>query len=160
MTTAIQSQIKAYLDGFYEMVNPELIVIFTPRELELLISGLPDIDVSDLKANTEYVGWKASDQEIVWFWNILFNLSRNEKASFLQFVTGSSKVPLSGFGELQGMRGIQKFSIQKVLGKKGSLMSAHTCFNQLDLPTYDSEEEMRSKLLLAINEGGGAFLFA
>ncbi|GKY98288.1 hypothetical protein MPSEU_000786400 [Mayamaea pseudoterrestris] len=160
MTTAIQSQIKAYLDGFYEMVNPELIVIFTPRELELLISGLPDIDVTDLKANTDYVGYKLTDPEIVWFWNILFNLSRNDKATFLQFVTGSSKVPLTGFAELQGMRGIQKFSVHKVSGKKGSLMSAHTCFNQLDLPTYDSEEEMRTKLLLAINEGGGAFLFA
>ena len=45
--------------------------------------------------------WKS---EIGWFWNILFSLSRNEKAAFLQFVTGSSKVPLAGFAVLQGMR--------------------------------------------------------
>jgi E3 ubiquitin-protein ligase HUWE1 len=160
MTTAIQSQIKSYLAGFYELVSPDLIAIFTPRELELLISGLPDIDVYDLKKNTEYVGWKATDKEIVWFWNILLALSRNEKAAFLQFVTGSSKVPLAGFSELQGMRGIQKFSIHRASGSKGALMSAHTCFNSLDLPVYDSEEEMKAKLLLAINEGGGAFLFA
>jgi E3 ubiquitin-protein ligase HUWE1 len=160
MTTAISSQIKAYLDGFYELVSPELIAVFTPRELELLISGLPDIDVHDLKKNTDYVAWKATDREIQWFWNILFGLSRNEKATFLQFVTGSSKVPLSGFSELQGMRGIQKFSIHKVGGSKGALMSAHTCFNSLDLPTYSSEEEMREKLTYAINEGGGAFMFA
>jgi len=160
MTTAIQSQIKSYLDGFYELVSPDLIAIFTPRELELLISGLPDIDVHDLKQNTQYVGWKANDKEIEWFWNILLSLGRNEKASFLQFVTGSSKVPLAGFAELQGMRGIQKFSIHKVSGKVGALMSAHTCFNSLDLPNYGSQEEMREKLLYAINEGGGAFLFA
>jgi len=160
MTTSIQSQIKAYLAGFYELVSPELIAVFTPRELELLISGLPDIDVVDLKQNTDYVGWKATDKEIGWFWNIMFALSRNEKAAFLQFVTGSSKVPLAGFSELQGMRGIQKFSIHKVGGTRGSLMSAHTCFNSLDLPTYHSEEEMREKLLIAINEGAGAFLFA
>jgi E3 ubiquitin-protein ligase HUWE1 len=160
MTTSIQSQIKSYLAGFYELVSPELIAIFTPRELELLISGLPDIDVHDLKKNTEYVGWKATDKEMVWFWNILFSLNRNEKASFLQFVTGSAKVPLSGFAELQGMRGIQKFSIHKTGGAKGALMSAHTCFNSLDLPKYDSEDETREKLLYAINEGGGGFLFA
>jgi E3 ubiquitin-protein ligase HUWE1 len=160
MTTAISSQIKSYLDGFYELVSPELIAIFTPRELELLISGLPDIDVHDLRKNTDYVGWKPTDREIGWFWNILFGLSRNEKAAFLQFVTGSSKVSLAGFAELQGMRGIQKFSIHKVGGSKGALMSAHTCFNSLDLPTYTSEEEMREKLTYAINEGGGAFLFA
>ena len=160
MTTSIQSQIKSYLAGFYELVSLDLIAIFSPRELELLISGLPDIDVHDLKEHTDYVGWKSTDQEIIWFWNIVFGLNRNEKASFLQFVTGSSKVPLSGFAELQGMRGIQKFSIHKMSGKKGALMSAHTCFNSLDLPSYDNEDEMRQKFLFAINEGVGAFLFA
>jgi E3 ubiquitin-protein ligase HUWE1 len=160
MTTAIKNQIKAYLDGFYELVSPELISIFTPRELELLISGMPDIDVDDLKANTDYVGWKATDEQIEWFWKIMFSLSRNEKAAFLQFVTGSSKVPLAGFAELQGMRGIQKFSIHKASGTKGALMSAHTCFNSLDLPVYESEDEMRTKFSYAINEGGSAFLFA
>ena len=161
MTTAIQNQIKAYLDGFYELVSPDLIAIFTPRELELVISGLPDIDVDDLKKNTEYVGWKATDEEIQWFWNVLTSLSRNQKAAFLQFVTGSSKVPLAGFGELQGMRGVQKFSLHKVTNQaKGSLMSAHTCFNSLDLPVYGTEDELKEKLLYAIHEGAGSFLFA
>mmetsp|Transcript_3628 Transcript_3628/g.8298 ORF Transcript_3628/g.8298 Transcript_3628/m.8298 type:complete len:4344 (+) Transcript_3628:221-13252(+) len=160
MTTAIKSQIKAYLDGFHELVSPDLIQIFSPRELELLISGLPDIDVHDLKQNTDYVGWKAADKQIQWFWNVLFSLTRNQKAAFLQFVTGSSKVPLAGFGELPGMRGVQKFSIHKAGGSSGALMSAHTCFNSLDLPVYNSEEELKEKLLYAINEGGGTFQLA
>jgi E3 ubiquitin-protein ligase HUWE1 len=160
MTTAISNQIQAYLDGFYEMVSRDLIAIFTPRELELLISGLPDIDVHDLRQNTEYQGYRAMDKEIQWFWNVMFSLSRSEKAAFLQFVTGSAKVPLAGFAELQGMRGVQKFSIHKAGGSSGALMSAHTCFNSLDLPVYKSEEETRQKLLYAISEGGGAFMFA
>ena len=162
MTTAIKNQIKAYLDGFHELINPELISIFTPRELELMISGLPDIDVDDLKKNTEYAGWRPADKEIGWFWKIMYELSRDEKAKFLQFVTGSAKVPLAGFSELQGMRGTKKFTINKDSsgGSKGALMSAHTCFNTLDLPVYQSEEELRDKLLYAINEGAGAFLFA
>jgi E3 ubiquitin-protein ligase HUWE1 len=161
MTTAISKQIKAYLDGFYELVRPELISIFTAKELELLISGMPDIDIHDLKKNTDYQGYRATDKEIGWFWNIMFSLNKSEKAAFLQFTTGSSKVPLNGFAELQGMRGIQKFSVHKVGGgANGALMSAHTCFNSLDLPVYNSEEIMRDKLLLAIKEGGGAFLFS
>ena len=160
MTDSIKSQIKAYLDGFYELVSRDLIAVFTPRELELLISGLPDIDVSDLKANTDYQGWKATDPEMEWFWKIMQNLSRNEKAAFLQFVTGSAKVPLAGFAELQGMRGVQKFSIHKAGGSSGALMSAHTCFNSLDLPKYESETEMKEKLLYAISEGQGSFMFA
>jgi E3 ubiquitin-protein ligase HUWE1 len=89
----------------------------------------------------------------------MFSLSRSEKAAFLQFVTGSSKVPLAGFSEIQGMRGVQKFSIHKASGSKGALMSAHTCFNSLDLPVYISEEEMREKLLYSISEAG-SFAFA
>jgi E3 ubiquitin-protein ligase HUWE1 len=160
MTTAIEKQIKAYLDGFHEMIKPDLISVFNARELEMLISGMPDIDVTDLKKNTDYDGYKSSDKEIQWFWNILFSLSRSDKAAFVQFVTGSSKVPLGGFSQLQGMRGIQKFSIHKVVGTKGALMSAHTCFNSLDLPSYESEEEMKEKLLYAIHEGAEGFLFA
>jgi len=161
MTTAIEKQIEAYLDGFYELVKPDLISIFTAKELELLISGMPDIDILDLKTNTDYQGYRVSDKEIGWFWNIMFSLSKSEKAAFLQFTTGSSKVPLNGFVELQGMRGVQKFSIHKVGGgAEGALMSAHTCFNSLDLPVYKSEEIMKEKLLLAIKEGGGAFLFS
>ncbi|KAL9185952.1 hypothetical protein ACHAXT_003729 [Thalassiosira profunda] len=160
MTTAIEKQIKAFLEGFHEMVDTDLISIFTAKELELLISGMPDIDIHDLKKNTDYHGYRPADKEIGWFWNILFALTRSQKASFLQFVTGSSKVPLSGFSELQGMRGVQKFSITKASGPAGALMSAHTCFNALDLPLYKSEEEMKEKLMYAIQEGSGGFGFA
>jgi len=160
MTTAIDRQIKAYLDGFYELVKPELISIFTAKELELLISGMPDIDMHDLQRNTEYQGYKITDKEICWFWNIMFSLTRSEKAAFLQFVTGSAKVPLEGFVQLQGMRGTQKFCIHKAGGSSAALACAHTCFNALDLPVYKSEEHMRDKLLYAINEGASGFLFA
>lgn len=41
--------------GFHELVPPELISIFTPKELELLISGLPDVDLDDLQVRTSVV---------------------------------------------------------------------------------------------------------
>lgn len=44
LTTAIRPQINAFLDGFNELVSRELISIFNDKELELLISGLPEID--------------------------------------------------------------------------------------------------------------------
>jgi len=45
------------LDGFYEIIPQELVSIFTYKELELLISGLPDFKIADLKANTNYNGY-------------------------------------------------------------------------------------------------------
>lgn len=43
LTTAIRPQINAFLKGFTELI-PDLVSIFNDKELELLISGLPDID--------------------------------------------------------------------------------------------------------------------
>lgn len=44
LTTAIRPQINAFLEGFNELIPRELISIFNDKELELLISGLPEID--------------------------------------------------------------------------------------------------------------------
>jgi E3 ubiquitin-protein ligase HUWE1 len=85
---------------------------------------------------------------------------KQQKALFLQFVTGTSKVPLEGFAQLQGMRGVQKFNIHRHYGGAHLLPSAHTCFNQLDLPEYTSEEQTRTRLMLALKEGSSGFGFA
>ena len=44
MAKDIQEQIEAFLEGFHEIIPANLISIFDSRELELMISGLPDID--------------------------------------------------------------------------------------------------------------------
>ena len=162
MTTSIKAQLDAFLVGFYDMVPPALITIFSPSELELLICGLPEVDLDDLYQNTDYHSYHAAEPVIQWFWEALRSFSTELKNKFLAFVTGSSKVPLDGFKNLQGMRGTQKFNIHKVFGPTAHEMlpSAHTCFNQLDLPAYRSAEELKSKLLLAVNEANEGFGFA
>lgn len=159
LTNSIRSQIDAFLDGFYEIIQPELIQIFTEQELELLISGLPDIDVDAWKNNTELHGYSSSDPMIQWWWRAVRSFDQTEKAKLLQFITGTSKVPLEGFGHLQGVNGTQRFNIHKAYGSD-RLPAAHTCFNQLDLPQYDSYEKLRDQVVLAMNEGGEGFGFA
>lgn len=75
--------------------------MFNDHELELLISGLPEIDVDDLRANTEYTGYTAAAKQIQWFWELVAALSKEDLALLVQFVTGTSKVPLEGFKALQ-----------------------------------------------------------
>ncbi|KAL2584822.1 hypothetical protein GLYMA_14G183000v4 [Glycine max] len=91
LTTAIRPQINYFLEGFIELIPRELISIFNDKELELLISGLPDIDLDDLRANTEYSGYSAASPVIQWFWEVVQGLSKEDKARLLQFVTGTSK---------------------------------------------------------------------
>ncbi|KAK2376185.1 E3 ubiquitin-protein ligase UPL1 [Trifolium repens] len=159
LTTAIRPQINAFLEGFSELIPRELISIFNDKELELLISGLPDIDLDDLRANTEYSGYSAASPVIQWFWEVVQDLSKEDKARLLQFVTGTSKVPLEGFSALQGISGSQKFQIHKAYGSPDHLPSAHTCFNQLDLPEYPSKQHLEDRLLLAIHEASEGFGF-
>ncbi|XP_031466380.1 E3 ubiquitin-protein ligase HUWE1-like, partial [Phasianus colchicus] len=64
MTGAIRKQLAAFLEGFYEIIPKRLISIFTEQELELLISGLPTIDIDDLKANTEYHKYQGNSIQV------------------------------------------------------------------------------------------------
>ncbi|SCU88692.1 LAFA_0E14070g1_1 [Lachancea sp. 'fantastica'] len=155
--TSVKEQMDNFLLGFYAIIPKDLISVFDEQELELLISGLPDIDVDDWKNNTNYVNYTPTCKQINYFWRAVRSFDTEERAKLLQFITGTSKVPLSGFKELTGVNGISKFSIHRDYGAIDRLPSSHTCFNQLDLPAYDSYETLRGSLLLAINEGHEGF---
>lgn len=159
LTMSIRSQIDSFLEGLQELLPQRVLSIFDENELELLVSGMPTIDLDDLKAHTDYVQYTEADPIIQWFWSVLKSFSQEERARLIQFATGTSKVPLEGFAGLQGMNGPQRFSIHRIYGGDDRLPTAHTCFNQIDLPQYSSEEVLRSRLLLALREGAEGFGF-
>ena len=160
MTAATAPQVSSFLKGFHELIPADLIgSLFDDKELELLISGLPTINLADLRSNTDYVNFTASSPQIMWLWKVLeTDFSQEMLAWFLQFVTGSTQVPLEGFKGLMGMRGPQKFSIHRAYGSD-RLPTAHTCFNQLDLPEYKDEAQLREKLIKAVTEAHEGFGF-
>ncbi|KAH7367184.1 hypothetical protein B0T11DRAFT_348394 [Plectosphaerella cucumerina] len=160
LLSSVKEQMEHFLKGFHEIIPAELISIFNEQELELLISGLPDIDIDDWKSNTEYHNYNPSSQQIQWFWRAIRSFDKEELAKLLQFVTGTSKVPLNGFKELEGMNGVNRFNIHRDYGNKERLPSSHTCFNQLDLPEYESYETLRAQVLKAITAGSDYFGFA
>ncbi|KAI1492854.1 hypothetical protein F5X96DRAFT_318835 [Biscogniauxia mediterranea] len=160
LLSSVKDQMEHFLKGFHDIIPAELISIFNEQELELLISGLPDVDIDDWKSNTEYHNYTPSSPQIQWFWRALRSFDKEERAKLLQFVTGTSKVPLNGFKELEGMNGINRFNIHRDYGNKDRLPSSHTCFNQLDLPEYESYDILRRQILKAITTGSDYFGFA
>jgi E3 ubiquitin-protein ligase HUWE1 len=52
------------LEGFYDIIPKKLISIFNEQEMELLISGLPNVDIEDLKANTEYHKYQSTSLQV------------------------------------------------------------------------------------------------
>ncbi|RMD41756.1 hypothetical protein DV735_g3371, partial [Chaetothyriales sp. CBS 134920] len=156
---SVKEQMDEFVKGFHDIIPADLIAIFDEQELELLISGLPEIDVDDWKANTEYHNYNANSPQVTWFWRIVRAMSNEERAKLLQFITGTSKVPLNGFKDLEGMQGTTKFSIHRD-PSQNRLPTSHTCFNQLDLPAYDNQETLKTNLMTAINLGADYFGFA
>ncbi|TWU74892.1 hypothetical protein ED733_003614 [Metarhizium rileyi] len=160
LLSSVKEQMEKFLQGFHDIIPAELISIFNEQELELLISGLPDIDIDDWKSNTEYQNYTPSSQQIQWFWRAVRSFDKEERAKLLQFVTGTSKVPLNGFKDLEGMNGISRFNIHRDYGEKDRLPSSHTCFNQLDIPEYETYDMLRAQLHKAITQGSEYFGFA
>ena len=64
MTGAIRKQLGAFLEGFYDIIPKHLISIFNEQELELLLCGLPTIDIDDLKGNTEYHKYQITSLQV------------------------------------------------------------------------------------------------
>ncbi|KAG8326839.1 hypothetical protein J6590_032672 [Homalodisca vitripennis] len=95
---------------------------------------------------------------VQWFWQIVENYSEEMRARLLQFVTGSSRVPLQGFKALQGSTGAvgpRLFTIHVIDAPQENLPKAHTCFNRIDLPAYDGYQRLLEKLTQAVEETCG-----
>ncbi|XP_060712589.1 E3 ubiquitin-protein ligase HACE1 [Hemiscyllium ocellatum] len=161
MTRAIQPQINAFLQGFHLFIPPSLIQLFDEYELELLLSGMPEIDVADWKRNTEYTsGYEKDDPVIQWFWEVVEALTQEECVLLLQFVTGSSRVPHGGFAYLMGGSGLQKFTIAAVPYTSNLLPTSSTCINMLKLPEYPSKENLKDRILVALHCGSYGYTMA
>ncbi|XP_050551060.1 E3 ubiquitin-protein ligase NEDD4 isoform X5 [Spodoptera frugiperda] len=152
----VQEQMFAFLEGLSALVPLPLLKIFDENELELLLCGIQHIDVRDWRANTLYKGDYHSNHIVVqWFWRVVLSFSNEMRSRLLQFVTGTSRVPMNGFKELYGSNGPQLFTIEK-WGAPDNYPRAHTCFNRIDLPPYESYQQLREKLIKAI-EGSQGF---
>ncbi|XP_053449884.1 E3 ubiquitin-protein ligase NEDD4 isoform X1 [Nycticebus coucang] len=151
----IQRQMAAFKEGFFELIPQDLIKIFDENELELLMCGLGDVDVNDWREHTKYKnGYSVNHQVIQWFWKAVLMMDSEKRIRLLQFVTGTSRVPMNGFAELYGSNGPQSFTVEQ-WGSPEKLPRAHTCFNRLDLPPYESFEELWDKLQMAIENTQG-----
>ena len=144
----VKDQFDAFMSGFSELIPQELINVFDERELELLIGGMSEIDVyvrscslpviynlmlscrDDWTKFTDYRGYEVNDEVIQWFWKCIRSWPPERKSRLLQFATGTSRIPVNGFKDLQGSDGPRRFTIEKS-GDPSQLPKSHTCFNRV-----------------------------
>ncbi|CAN3372976.1 hypothetical protein DIURU_002866 [Diutina rugosa] len=160
-TLDVRQQVNRFKEGFSLVFPIDSMAIFTPPELcELL--GQADEDWSSatlIEAIHANHGYTRDSRAITRLVQVLAELSLKERRAFLQFMTGSPKLPIGGFKALR-----PELTVVRKLPESGTaddyLPSVMTCANYLKLPDYSSVEVMRSKLLQAINDGAGVFLLS
>ncbi|KAK4513248.1 uncharacterized protein ATC70_011816 [Mucor velutinosus] len=169
-----QDQTKAFIRGFRTVISESWIRIFSPPELQRVLSGEDtDFDVNDLRKHTQYDnGYFDHHPVIRSLWQIVAEFNSTEKRAFLKFVTGCPKPPLGGFDYLQPAFTVRMVSIDSVNmdgakivksffkmnlnnNKSGRLPSSSTCFNLLKLPAYTKKSLLKEKLVYAINAKTG-----
>ncbi|TNN58544.1 E3 ubiquitin-protein ligase SMURF2 [Liparis tanakae] len=151
----IEAQFLALQKGFNEVIPQHLLKAFDEKELELIVCGLGKIDINDWKSNTRLKHCTAESSSVKWFWKAVESFDEERRARLLQFVTGSSRVPLQGFKALQGAAGPRLFTLHQIDASTNNLPKAHTCFNRIDIPPYEQYDKLYDKLLTAIEETCG-----
>uniref|UniRef100_A0A4W4EZI9 E3 ubiquitin-protein ligase n=1 Tax=Electrophorus electricus TaxID=8005 RepID=A0A4W4EZI9_ELEEL len=154
LSRGVEEQTQAFFEGFNEVLPQQYLQYFDAKELEVMLCGMQEIDLADWQRNTIYRHYTRSSKQIVWFWQFVKEMDNEKRMRLLQFVTGTCRLPVGGFTDLMGSNGPQKFCIEKV-GKENWLPRSHTCFNRLDLPPYKSYEQLKEKLMFAIEETEG-----
>lgn len=122
MLDSVKPQLEALLRGLYEVVPPDLLSVFDYQELELLMCGVPDINLEDWMRHTDYLSdysrQGARHKVIRWFWLAVEAMSREERVRLLQFTTGCSRLPAQGFKALQSNDGnFRRYNIQAISKK-------------------------------------------
>ncbi|KAK6170136.1 hypothetical protein SNE40_018604 [Patella caerulea] len=158
MTRAIKPQIDSFLSGFHDYIPYGLVQLFNEYELEILLSGSPEIDLDDWRKNTVYTGFTEDTPLIQWFWQILSDMTHEDRVLLLQFVTGSSRVPYGGFANLGSGDVTQSFTISYVAATTEILLpTASTCINLLKLPNYESKQVLKKNLMIALECGSQGY---
>jgi len=145
---AVKDQFQALLTGFHRVVHPASLSLLRPDELELLMVGMPHLDLAQLRQGAVYEGWDEEHPTVKAFWEVLGELDLEDLQRFLLFATGSNKAPIGGLRDV-GLR------IHRMCPDSDLLPTAHTCFNTLLLPAYATKQKLKNRLAIAIRECEG-----
>lgn len=155
----VETQICAFREGFESVIPVKMLEIFYEDELDLLLRGTQGCwTIEELSESVNFShGYSPLCDQARWFLEILSELDDTQRRSFLQFLTGSPRLPPGGIAALSPKLTV----VQRLNSREGSsendLPSVATCVNFLKLPKYGSKEVMKERLTIAFNEGQYAF---
>lgn len=109
-------------------------------------------------------GFTHESTAVKYLFEIMCSFNSDEQRQFLQFITGSPRLPVGGLRSLVPPLTIVRKSVEAVASSTSSSSSADqylpsvmTCVNYLKLPDYSSIDIMKEKLFKAMKDGQLSF---
>ncbi|XP_060098250.1 E3 ubiquitin-protein ligase TRIP12 isoform X3 [Heteronotia binoei] len=160
LNEGVSRQFDSFRDGFESVFPLSHLQYFYPEELDQLLCG-SKTDTWDAKTLMECCrpdhGYTHDSRAVKFLFEILSSFDSEQQRLFLQFVTGSPRLPVGGFRSLNPPLTIVRKTFESTENPDDFLPSVMTCVNYLKLPDYSSIEIMREKLLIAAREGQQSF---
>ncbi|XP_029661047.1 E3 ubiquitin-protein ligase TRIP12 isoform X3 [Formica exsecta] len=155
-------QMEAFREGFESVFPPSQLRLFFPEELEAVFCGHAQTGGQwDMKTLAECCrtdhGYTPDSRAIRFLFEVMSKYNSEEQRQFIQFVTGSPRLPVGGFKSLTPPLTIVRKTFDPSMKTDDFLPSVMTCVNYLKLPDYTTLEIMREKLRIAAQEGQHSF---
>ncbi|CAH9081655.1 unnamed protein product [Cuscuta epithymum] len=154
--TSIAEQVAHFAKGFADIIsNLHLQKSFFENldleDLDWILQGSEtSVSVEDWKTHTDYHGFEESEPQISWFWEIVGQMTAEQKNVLLFFWTSIKFLPIEGFSGLGS-----RLCIYRSSESFDHLPSSHTCFYRICLPPYPSLAIMQDRLSIITQEHVG-----
>uniref|UniRef100_A0A672HP20 HECT domain-containing protein n=1 Tax=Salarias fasciatus TaxID=181472 RepID=A0A672HP20_SALFA len=148
-TDSVEQQYAAFSGGFLKVCGGEILSLFQPSELMAMVVGNNNYNWEEMEKNAVYKGeYTATHPTVRLFWEVFHEFPLEKKKQFLLFLTGSDRIPIHGMESL-------RIVIQSTTAEEDYLPVAHTCYNLLDMPRYQTKEILRRRLTQAVEQYEG-----
>ena len=125
------------------MISREFLGVSADQLKTLICAANRAIDPEEFLGAVEFVGsnyprvqnWLGNRED--WFRQIVRGFTQEQMSNLLRFVTGYHVLPNGGFAALG------RIQIAAYSATDRRFPMAHTCYKTLDMPQYDTMEQMR-----------------
>ncbi|XP_033986178.1 probable E3 ubiquitin-protein ligase HERC3 [Trematomus bernacchii] len=146
---SVSDEYAAFSSGFLKVCGGEILSLFQPSELMAMVVGNNNYNWEEMEKNAVYKGeYTATHPTVRLFWEVFHEFPLEQKKQFLLFLTGSDRIPIHG---MESMRIV----IQSTTAEEHYLPVAHTCYNLLDMPRYQTKEILHRRLTRAVEQYEG-----
>ena len=166
--------VRSMREGLNDVVPTRLLRGFSPEDLRRLVCGVDALCPKAWRSATRHSDFGASASTSVqggvdgvgdgarggehavvgWFWRAVESLTPQRRSALLQFWTGASTLGPTGFDGCEF-----RLTLAHHLAPH-SLPESQTCSRTIKLAEYGSFDQLRRKLIMALDFGAAGFAFA